>query len=90
MAKYIANPVEVDDFVIIAISNPLSRIQAPVGAKICLTLDNMEDKYPDDGMLARYSPKVGDYWVIQADGYIYINPKVVFERKYSQVGEFHS
>ena len=24
----------------------------------------------------------GDYWVIQPDSYVYLNPKDVFERKY--------
>jgi len=28
-------------------------------------------------------PKIGDYWVIRSDGYIYLNPKTVFERKHS-------
>src|ERR1700691_2146243 len=33
-------------------------------------------------MTARYAPKVGDYWVVQSDGYAYLNPAEVFERKY--------
>lgn len=33
-------------------------------------------------MMARYTPVVGDYWVVQEDGYIYLNPRDVFERKY--------
>lgn len=36
-------------------------------------------------MQARYIPKAGDYWVIQSDGYEYLNPKEVFERKYRSV-----
>jgi len=27
-------------------------------------------------------PEVGDYWVVQEDGYAYLNPHDVFERKY--------
>jgi len=40
-------------------------------------------------MTARYFPIEGDYLVTQEDGYVYINPKEVFERKYSPlfVGE---
>lgn len=33
-------------------------------------------------MTARYFPEPGDYLVKQEDGYLYINPKAVFERKY--------
>jgi hypothetical protein len=33
-------------------------------------------------MCARYVPELGDYYVIQSDGYAYVNPKSVFERKY--------
>ncbi len=36
-------------------------------------------------MIARMTPQVGDYLVIQEDGYEYLNPKEVFERKYSRV-----
>jgi len=34
-------------------------------------------------MTSRMTPVVGDYWVVQSDGYAYLNPKNVFERKYS-------
>ena len=34
------------------------------------------------GMVARHTPIPGDYVVTQADGYVYVNPKDVFERKY--------
>lgn len=36
----------------------------------------------DAAMLSRYTPVEGDYLVVQEDGYVYINPKAVFERKY--------
>ena len=38
-------------------------------------------------MCARMIPQVGDYWVIQSDGYVYLNPKDVFERKYRPLQE---
>ena len=36
-------------------------------------------------MTSRMVPKAGDYWIIQSDGYVYLNPKEVFERKYGPV-----
>lgn len=39
----------------------------------------------DATMLARYRPVDGDYLVEQEDGYTYLNPKDVFERKYRAV-----
>jgi hypothetical protein len=36
-------------------------------------------------MMARYTPVIGDYIVTQEDGYVYVNPKDVFERKYQEV-----
>ena len=38
-------------------------------------------------MTARYQPKIGDYLVRAEDGYEYLNPANVFERKYSEVKE---
>lgn len=48
-----------------------------------LALRNGQNVTADAGMLARMTPVAADYWVKQADGYIYLNPKDVFERKYS-------
>lgn len=69
--KYVANPVTVDAFKIEIID--LNR----------LMLENGSIVEPTPEMLARITPTVGDYYVVQADGYIYLNPKDVFERKYS-------
>jgi hypothetical protein len=41
----------------------------------------------DSAMTARYYPQVDDYVVIQPDGYIYLNPKKVFEDKFEKVEE---
>lgn len=38
-------------------------------------------------MISRFIPQAADYWVIQEDGYVYLNPKDVFERKYSKLPE---
>lgn len=40
-------------------------------------------------MCARYKPVPGDYLVTQEDGYEYLNPKDVFERKYSAIPSTH-
>jgi hypothetical protein len=76
--KYIANPVEVEAWKIVAVGSPASD-----GQKIRLEgeLDLWRVVPPE--MTARMTPKVGDYYVLQSDGYVYLNPKDVFERKYS-------
>src|SRR5882672_8099622 len=60
--KYIANPVEVEAFKIVTVG-PLTM----QGSRR-LELQNGELVSADSGMLARMSPVVGDYWVIQEDG----------------------
>lgn len=86
MAKYIANPVEVEAHKIVGIGEP-----QPHGGikhwKMELALDNGQNVTATAEMMARHIPEEGDYWVIQSDGYIYLNPKSVFERKYSLKGE---
>lgn len=73
--KYIANPVEVDAYRIVNVT------EVP-GGGVKLDLDSTEVVFPKPEMIARMTPVPGDYWVIQEDGYIYLNPKDVFERKY--------
>jgi hypothetical protein len=75
--KYIANPVEVDAHRVVRVGT--SGLEQDVR----LELENGEWVTANTGMTARMFPVVGDYWVIQSDGYIYLNPKEVFERKYS-------
>lgn len=77
--KYVANPVVVDAFVIKSVTNEY----LPQGLK--LVLDNGEEVMATREMISRMTPVPGDYWVIQADNYIYLNPKEVFERKYSSM-----
>lgn len=77
--KYVANPVEVDAQIIIEVG----PIEGNGSTK--LNLQNGDVVTADKGMISRYIPKEGDYWVTQSDGYIYLNPKEVFERKYSPV-----
>lgn len=73
--KYIANPVIVDAYKIIGKEGPR------------LLLEDEIDCLPTPEMLSRITPEIGDYLVIQEDGYTYLNPRQVFERKYSEVKE---
>lgn len=71
-----ANPVLVKASKIVGIGiNTTAPINAALedGTNIILT----------EEMIARFLPDVGDYVVTQEDGYVYVNPKAVFERKYS-------
>lgn len=74
--KYIANPVEVDAEKIVAVV--LATSEYPM----VLKLESGKLYSPNAGMTARMTPVAGDYVVTQSDGYIYLNPKDVFLRKY--------
>lgn len=76
--KYKANPVIVDAFKIVSVS--MMRLD---DGSLNIALEDGRNVKADKGMLARYEPVAGDYWVQQADGYEYLNPREVFERKYS-------
>ena len=80
MAKYQANPVIVEAFKIVGVAE---KVNADGSLNICL--DNGENEIATSGMVSRMIPVAGDYWVIQEDGYSYLNPKAVFERKYHPV-----
>lgn len=73
--KYIALPVEVDAFVIQDVMNATGTVEALLEDGRVVPLDR--------GMLARFNPIAGDYYVVQSDGYVYVNPRDVFERKYA-------
>ncbi len=74
--KYIAEPVEVEAFKISHVGD-----RDETGGSM-ITLENGDTVYATIGMVARMWPSIGDYWVVQSDGYVYVNPKAVFERKY--------
>lgn len=76
--KYQANPVIVDAWRITTV-----RVLSP--GCVAVTLENWPGVVHCGAELtARFTPGVGDYWVMQADGYCYLNPAAVFERKYSR------
>lgn len=77
--KYRANPVIVDAFIIIDSGTINSN-----GTMNIATQDG-KNRIATKGMMSRTIPQDGDYWVIQSDGYEYLNPKAVFERKYSVI-----
>lgn len=79
--KYRGNPVIVDAFVITSI---LDFVESNPPLPLKLITDDGQTRIATTEMQSRYIPKVGDYWVIQEDGYEYLNPKAVFERKYSK------
>jgi hypothetical protein len=76
--KYTANPVTVDARrIITATPNP--------DGSYALLLEDGHAVPATAEMCARMTPVHGDYLVTQEDGYTYLNPKDVFERKYSVV-----
>lgn len=79
MTKYKSLPVIVDAFKIIDVGFTMKDDGVP------LQIENGEMVIATKEMLARITPVKGDYWVINADGYIYLNPKDVFERKYKEL-----
>ena len=99
MAKYMANPVVVDAYVISLVTDP----PKPTIAELEAILN--QNKNPIRGLLLELEGRVGsevvatpemtsrmepvpvDYWVVQSDGYVYLNPKDVFERKYHRIAE---
>ena len=80
--RYVANPVVVEAFRIVDRFKADCMSGLPLGTVATLKLENGETVEPTKEMMARMEPQIGDYWVISADGYIYLNPKDVFERKY--------
>ena len=75
--RYQANPVQVEAQIIVGVGPIL------MDGSMNLALQNGQSVNANKGMIARYTPQEGDYWVQQSDGYLYVNPKEVFERKYS-------
>jgi hypothetical protein len=75
--KYRAKPIEVEAFRIARVGQPAHDDH------VLIVTENDRTFLATPGMLARIQPKPGDYVVIQADGYTYLNPREVFERKYS-------
>ena len=83
-ATHVANPVHVEARQIVkveTVERPLDRFNLTA-----VLLDNGVKTELSAGMVARHHPVPGDYLVTQEDGYQYINPREVFERKYRPIG----
>jgi hypothetical protein len=77
---HVANPVRVNAIQITSVY--------PTGANesgVLVKCGNGDEIRLTEVMLTRHWPAVGDYVVTQEDGYVYLNPKDVFERKYSAI-----
>lgn len=75
--KYVANPVEVDAHQIFEVFPK----QTDGSCVLRISEDGMYFRAEPE-MMSRMTPVVGDYVVVQSDGYTYLNPKDVFERNY--------
>jgi len=74
---HIANPVAVTARSILGVQS--------ITEGAMLALDDTTNYFASHAMLSRYTPVAGDYLVTQDDGYQYVNPKEVFERKYASI-----
>lgn len=84
--KYIANPVEVDAKKILSVRK-LDNGGNQATYELILASEQPNEEcgmlIGTPEMCSRMTPTVGDYVITQSDGYIYLNPAQVFERKYS-------
>lgn len=78
--EYIANPVKVTALQIVEV------LADSLNDTVVLHLEDGSTAPVTAAMTARYRPVPGDYLVKQEDGYTYVNPREVFERKYHPAG----
>lgn len=76
--RYLANPAIVEAFKIVVIhwSDAFNR-------DVNVILDSGQTVTVTRESIARINLKVGDYWVVESDGFAYLIPAEVFEKKYS-------
>jgi hypothetical protein len=82
---HIANPVRVEAAVIVDVDITGPIPDCGVDIIVSLADGTQKDVHLSDEMVSRFIPGPGDYLVTQEDGYQYINPKAVFERKYRAI-----
>ena len=75
---HIAKPVHVN-------ARAIYGVVGVLHGAVCLTLEDGGEFIAPAEMISRYRPRSGDYLVKQEDGYVYVNPKDVFERKYAPI-----
>lgn len=85
---HIANPVRVQATRIEEVTDITDRSEGKGQSHpdVMLRLADGSNYRANSNMTARYVPVAGDYLVRQEDGYEYLNPKDVFERKYRAIG----
>lgn len=79
-ANYRALPIEVEAYQITSVAETPNA-----DGSLDVALSNGQNVQALPEMLARITPQTGDYWVISQDGYVYLNPKAVFESKYEAI-----
>ncbi|MDE4918286.1 hypothetical protein ACUXAV_000325 [Cupriavidus metallidurans] len=82
---HIANPVRVRATRIVEVTDVTDRSEGRGQSHpdVLLRLEDGSNFTADSAMTSRHVPVPDDYLVMQEDGYVYLNPKGVFERKYS-------
>ncbi len=83
--KYRANPVIVEAQRIKTVRGNKDSAAGGASSDFVCLLENGTEFRPHYTMTSRMTPVPGDYVVVQDDGYTYLNPKDVFERKYAMV-----
>lgn len=78
MTKYVARPVEVEAYVI------TDTFSADDGVNLNLVLDDGRIVRTEAGMLARYRPHAGDYYV-EKQGYASVEAKEEFENDFTKL-----
>lgn len=78
MARYMARPVVTTALKIVRVGK-VTKKGTP------LELEDKSTYIATPEMTARMTPERDDYVVTQPDGYVYLNPKSVFESKYFQL-----
>lgn len=82
---HVANPVRVKAEEIVQVIGRTLQSNRGIVAVVLNENGDPREMVLGAEMVARYEPQSGDYLVTQEDGYQYINPKAVFERKYRLV-----
>ena len=86
-ATHKANPVSVNATRILEVTDVTDRRPGygQSSPDLMLRLEDGRNYKANMSMTSRLVPVAGDYLVTQEDGYEYLNPKDVFERKYSAI-----
>lgn len=89
MARYVCNPIEVDAFQIVEVLKCNIERCPDWKREVIVKLENGDVYDCDPSKTSRMIPQIGDYLVRthNPDEYEYLNPKHVFEAKYTRISE---